>query len=172
MESSIPKSEGHLLSHNIITNTNNQDTSSSDSDVSRSIPTKLSDNTNLVGKEVKVTEVTTKKVRKQRNKKSKRLTDHQVRINHVTSEKKRREMIRSIYDDLVGLVPGLKTTENRSELIIYLKTMAYLKWLYSKNKRLREKIKTYGTTLEQELIDKNLVWELDDNFDLLSSPQE
>lgn len=170
MESSTSKNKGHLFSHNIAIDTSSQNALSGDRGMTSSIPATTPYNTNLVSQAVYITEETTKKVRKQRNKKSKRLTDHQVRINHVTSEKKRREMIRSIYDDLVGLVPGLKTTENRSELIIYLKTMAYLKWLYLKNKRLREQIRAYGNVSEQELMDKNLVWELEDGLDLLSSP--
>ncbi|CAL9734754.1 protein Ino4p [Monosporozyma servazzii] len=115
---------------------------------------------------------TTKRVRKPRSKKVNKLSDHQVRVNHVSSEKRRREMIRSTYDDLVEMVPGLEATESRSELIIYLKTMAYLKWLYAKNKRLRDQAQSQGAVSEQELIDKGLIWELEDGKDLPSPPQE
>lgn len=117
-------------------------------------------------------QTTIKRVRKPRSKKVNKLSDHQVRVNHVSSEKRRREMIRSTYDDLVEMVPGLEATESRSELIIYLKTMAYLKWLYAKNKRLRDQAQSQGAISEQELLDKGLVWELEDGKDLPSPPQE
>lgn len=115
---------------------------------------------------------TTKRVRKPRAKKINKLSDHQVRVNHVSSEKRRREMIRATYDDLVQMVPGLELTESRSELIIYLKTMSYLRWLYTKNKKLRDQLQSQGTISEQELIDKELVWELEEDMDLPSPPQE
>lgn len=165
MESIIPKNKNNI-------STKNKNVISNVGDVTGENSTNTPESNNLFNTETTVTEVTTKKIKKQRNKKPKRLTDHQVRVNHVTSEKKRREMIRSIYDDLVRLVPGLEVTENRSELIIYLKTMAYLKWLYSKNKKLRQQIKVHGGISEQDLIAKDLVWELDDDLDLSLLPQE
>ena len=165
MESIIPKNKNNI-------STKNKNVISNVGDVTGENSTNTPESNNLFNTETTVTEVTTKKIKKQRNKKPKRLTDHQVRVNHVTSEKKRREMIRSIYDDLVRLVPGLEVTENRSELIIYLKTMAYLKWLYSKNKKLRQRIKVHGGISEQDLIAKDLVWELDDDLDLSLLPQE
>lgn len=165
MENIIPKNKNNI-------STKNKNVISNVGDVTGENSTNTPESNNLFNTETTVTEVTTKKIKKQRNKKPKRLTDHQVRVNHVTSEKKRREMIRSIYDDLVRLVPGLEVTENRSELIIYLKTMAYLKWLYSKNKKLRQRIKVHGGISEQDLIAKDLVWELDDDLDLSLLPQE
>lgn len=107
-----------------------------------------------------------------RSKKVNKLTDHQVRINHVSSEKRRREMIRSIYDDLVRMVPGLDPKESRSELIIYMKTMAYMKWLYRKNQRLREQLHPMDIISEEELVQRGLAWELEDDVDLPSPPHE
>lgn len=104
-----------------------------------------------------------KKERKPRAKKSNKLTDDQIRLNHVSSEKRRREMVRQIYDELVTLVPDLQKNENRSELIIYLKTKNYLNYLYQKNELLRNKIinkndsNDYGN--DNEIV-QNLKWEL------------
>ncbi|CCK72423.1 Ino4p KNAG_0K00550 [Huiozyma naganishii CBS 8797] len=102
--------------------------------------------------------------RRPRAKKVNKLSQDQVRINHISSEKKRREVIRSIYDELVLLVPDLDETENRSELVIYLKTINYLKWLYDKNATLRSKIQQKGNTGGNEQnkeIDEELIWELE-----------
>lgn len=91
---------------------------------------------------------------KSRVKKVKRLSEDQIRINHVSSEKKRRELVRAIYDELVTLVPGLQKNENRSELIIYQKTINYLSWLYEKNEVLR------GQLPNSTQVSEELVWEL------------
>lgn len=96
-----------------------------------------------------------KKERKTRTKKINRLSEDQIRINHVSSEKKRREMVRAIYDELIDLVPDLQKNENRSELIIYLKTINYLNWLYKKNEKLRKSLSNANFEISQEL-----VWEL------------
>ena len=104
-----------------------------------------------------------KKDRKPRAKKSNKLTDDQIRLNHVTSEKRRREMVRQIYDELVTLVPDLQKNENRSELIIYLKTKNYLTYLYQKNELLRNKLINKNNSEDfrndNEII-QNLKWEL------------
>ncbi|EDO17968.1 hypothetical protein Kpol_1054p15 [Vanderwaltozyma polyspora DSM 70294] len=81
-----------------------------------------------------------KKVRKPRGKRMSKLSESQIKINHVLSEKKRRELVRSIYDDLVDVVPDLTEKESRSEMIIYLKTINYLKWLYKRNAYLRSEL--------------------------------
>ncbi|KAL3229802.1 Protein INO4 [Nakaseomyces bracarensis] len=90
--------------------------------------------------------------------KSNKLTEGQVRINHVVSEQKRRELIRALYDELVEIVPDLLPKENRSEMVIYLKTANYLRWLYKRNAELRKQIdeKFQG---EKE-IPSDLVWNL------------
>ncbi|KAG0669666.1 hypothetical protein C6P45_003493 [Maudiozyma exigua] len=100
-----------------------------------------------------------KKERKPRAKKSNKLSDDQIRLNHVSSEKRRREMVRQIYDELVTLVPDLQKNENRSELIIYLKTKNYLSYLYQKNESLRNKLIDKNNSNDNETI-QNLKWEL------------
>ncbi|SMN21888.1 similar to Saccharomyces cerevisiae YOL108C INO4 Transcription factor required for derepression of inositol-choline-regulated genes involved in phospholipid synthesis [Maudiozyma saulgeensis] len=97
-------------------------------------------------------------VKKVRAKKMKKLSDDQIRMNHVSSEKRRRELVREIYDELVTLVPDLQKNENRSELIIYLKTINYLSWLYKKNKMLRTKIIEEHPN-EMHKITQSMIWE-------------
>lgn len=102
--------------------------------------------------------ITTKRVKK--------LSEKQVRINHINSEKRRRQNVRSVYDNLVKTVPGLTQDESRSELIIYLKTINYLKWLYERNASLRLQLllKHQAENKDTELqLDQNLIWELDPN---------
>lgn len=124
-------------------------------------------------KEVKSELVNVKK-RKRRTKKINKLTDGQIRINHVSSEKKRRELERAIFDELVVVVPDLQPQESRSELIIYLKSLSYLSWLYERNEKLRNQIiakhgaipsSSNGTEREQNgdmsnVVPKELIWEL------------
>lgn len=114
------------------------------------------------------------KKRKRRTKKINKLTDGQIRINHVSSEKKRRELERAIFDELVVVVPDLQPQESRSELIIYLKSLSYLSWLYERNEKLRNQIiakhgaipsSSNGTEREQNgdmsnVVPKELIWEL------------
>lgn len=118
------------------------------------------------------------KKRKRRSKKINKLTDGQIRINHVSSEKKRRELERAIFDELVAVVPDLQPQESRSELIIYLKSLSYLSWLYERNEKLRKKIiakheaKTGSSSSSdpvqeqngniRDLVPKELIWELGD----------
>ncbi|CAI4951892.1 BBT_HP_G0091730.mRNA.1.CDS.1 [Saccharomyces cerevisiae] len=118
------------------------------------------------------------KKRKRRSKKINKLTDGQIRINHVSSEKKRRELERAIFDELVAVVPDLQPQESRSELIIYLKSLSYLSWLYERNEKLRKQIiakhetKTGSSSSSdpvqeqngniRDLVPKELIWELGD----------
>lgn len=103
-----------------------------------------------------------KKKRKPRTKKVNKLSKEEVRKNHVSSEKKRREMVRKIYDDLVNVIPDLQPSENRSELVIYLKTINHLSWLYRSNLRLRRQLeRKYQEQGNNDYeIPENLVWEL------------
>ncbi|CCE66274.1 hypothetical protein TPHA_0P01160 [Tetrapisispora phaffii CBS 4417] len=103
-----------------------------------------------------------KKVRKPRSKKVNKLSESQIKMNHVTSEQKRRMLVRSIYDDLVEAVPDLSAEESRSELLIYLKTVNYMNWLYKRNEVLRtqlvNKYKERGM-YNKYSIPQNLIWE-------------
>ena len=101
---------------------------------------------------------------KAKSRRQAKLSCDQLRINHVTSEKKRREIVRNIYDELVDLVPDLGENENRSEQIIYMKTINYIRWLYEKNQKLRAQIYSRQKELKGDgpefKIPDRLVWEL------------
>lgn len=110
-------------------------------------------------KEIEKRDCTQKKAPKRVAKKAKinKLSEGQVRLNHVVSEQKRRELIRAIYDELVEIVPDLQPKENRSEMVIYTKTAYYLRWLYKRNAELREEIRERFSNKE---ISSELIWEL------------
>lgn len=101
---------------------------------------------------------------KAKSRRQAKLSCDQLRINHVTSEKKRREIVRNIYDELVDLVPDLSENENRSEQIIYMKTINYIRWLYEKNQKLRAQIYSKQKELKGDepgfKIPDRLIWEL------------
>lgn len=103
-----------------------------------------------------------RKKRKPRAKKINKLSKEEVRQNHVSSEKKRRELVRTIYDELVKMIPDLQPSENRSEMVIYLKTINHLNWLYRTNKRLCNQLEKKYKELGEDgyRIPENLVWEL------------
>lgn len=106
---------------------------------------------------------TESKVRKPRARKKNRLSETQIKQNHVTSEKRRREIVRNIYDELVNLIPDLTEKENRSELMIYTKSINYIRWLYAKNKRLRLQLIEKNPILGKDGILNDLTWELDES---------
>lgn len=115
------------------------------------------------------------KKRKPRAKKMNNLSPDEVRKNHVVSEKRRRELVRAIYDDLVNIVPDLRPNENRSEMVIYLKTMNYLKWIYRRNRHLRSQLLQNYSSDSNKKIPEHLIWEFCNESDLReeqkSSPQ-
>lgn len=69
------------------------------------------------------------------------LTLEQKKTNHIMSENRRRNQIRSSFDRLVQLVPQLDDKESRSEYAILTKTAKYIVQLREENERL-EKLKT------------------------------
>ena len=76
---------------------------------------------------------TTTTTKKHRN----TLSEEQKKSNHIRSENRRRELIRSTFDKLVELVPDLEPKEGRSELIVLNKTSDFIKLLREENIRLR-----------------------------------
>lgn len=68
------------------------------------------------------------------------LSLEQKKANHILSENRRRNQIRSTFDKLVELVPYLEISENRSEYAILTKTANYIIELRKENERL-EKLK-------------------------------
>ncbi|AMD22115.1 HGL225Wp [Eremothecium sinecaudum] len=91
------------------------------------------------------------------NSRREKLSDDQKRENHVTSEQRRREILREYYDELVSKVPDLDESERRSEWQIYMKTKSYLCWLYARNQQLRNHLEDFNIACPQ-----HLVWEYPD----------
>lgn len=75
---------------------------------------------------------------KQRRTSGSGLTLEQKKTNHIQSENRRRNQIRSSFDRLVELVPQLDTTESRSEYAILTKTANYIVQLRKENERLEQ----------------------------------
>lgn len=64
------------------------------------------------------------------------LTLEQKKTNHIMSENRRRNQIRSSFDRLVQLVPQLEESESRSEYAVLQKTADYIIQLRQENERL------------------------------------
>ena len=95
------------------------------------------------------------------------LTDNVKKKNHISSEHRRREMIKQKHDSLIKLVPALSKDPDqvKGELIIYPKTYEYLVELYEENLKLR---KLLAATLDSQSepdgrsnisIREDLVWD-------------
>ncbi|KAL6939936.1 hypothetical protein ACO0RG_003786 [Hanseniaspora osmophila] len=99
------------------------------------------------------------------------LTDNVKKKNHISSEHRRREMIKQKHDSLIKLVPALsKDPEQvKGELIIYPKTYEYLVALYEENLRLRKLLANSLVSHSDSSGDKNiiireeLIWEKPDS---------
>ncbi|KAJ3095487.1 hypothetical protein HDU97_006885 [Phlyctochytrium planicorne] len=85
------------------------------------------------------------------------LTEEEKRANHISSEQKRRTMIRNGFSSLAGLVPGLRGGSSgdvgakeaaslSSKSVILSKTVEYIQQLESRNREMEERL----TGLEQE----------------------
>lgn len=64
------------------------------------------------------------------------LTEEQKRVNHIASEKKRRNTIRGGFRELTDLVPTLKNTNNPKSTILF-KSVEYIKQLEKRNSQLK-----------------------------------
>lgn len=60
-----------------------------------------------------------------------RLTSEQKKLNHIESEKKRRDAIRAGFDKLADIVPKM-TGQGRSEAVVLQHTVAYMRYLIAK----------------------------------------
>ncbi|KAI0462247.1 hypothetical protein LJB42_004335 [Komagataella kurtzmanii] len=87
------------------------------------------------------------------------LSDEQKKINHIQSEQRRREQIRSTYDKLVDIVPDLTTKENRSELSILTKTSSYIRKLREENEGLLDETKKQGIDPETVINEINFKYD-------------
>ncbi|KAI7907998.1 Myc-type, basic helix-loop-helix domain-containing protein, partial [Cokeromyces recurvatus] len=67
------------------------------------------------------------------------LTEDEKRMNHIASEQKRRNTIRSGFKELTEIVPTLKNINNSKSTILF-KAVDYIKYLDKRNRNLNEKI--------------------------------
>lgn len=66
------------------------------------------------------------------------LTDDEKRANHIVSEQKRRNAIRTGFKDLTEIVPTLKNINNSKSTILF-KAVEYIRYLDKRNRGLKEK---------------------------------
>ena len=78
-----------------------------------------------------------------RKKRRENLSEQQKRINHITSEQKRRNLIQEGFNEIHSLVPTLRGQRERgdSKSTVLLKTVEYIRELREGNDRLRRMIK-------------------------------
>lgn len=77
------------------------------------------------------------------------LTDDEKRINHIASEQKRRNTIRTGFKDLTDMIPTLKNINNSKSTILF-KAVEYIKHLDKRNRGLREKIASLQVRMSVE----------------------
>ncbi|KAJ2730548.1 Transcription factor [Coemansia sp. BCRC 34962] len=88
-----------------------------------------------------ITPATTKpRVSRVTKKKGELLTEDEKKANHIASEQKRRQNIRTGYDQLIQIVPTL-TPSQRSEALILQKTVEYIKYLLMEREILEGQLK-------------------------------
>ncbi|KAJ2780156.1 Transcription factor [Coemansia javaensis] len=76
-------------------------------------------------------------------KKGELLTVEEKKANHIASEQKRRQNIRTGYDQLIQIVPTL-TPSQRSEALILQKTVEYIKYLLMEREILEGQVRDSG----------------------------
>jgi hypothetical protein len=78
-----------------------------------------------------------------RKKRRENLSEQQKRLNHITSEQKRRNLIQQGFNDIHSLVPTLRGQRERgdSKSTVLLKTVDYIQELRMGNERLRRILK-------------------------------
>lgn len=68
------------------------------------------------------------------------LSQDEKRVNHIASEQKRRQNIRTGFQQLTELIPALKNVPHRKSTILF-KTADYIKHTENRNKVLQERLK-------------------------------
>ncbi|ORY02222.1 hypothetical protein K493DRAFT_200507, partial [Basidiobolus meristosporus CBS 931.73] len=76
------------------------------------------------------------------------LTEEEKRANHIASEQKRRNMIRTGFRDLSEIVPSLRDMNNSKSTILF-KAVDFIKRLERKNQRLKNKANVLQKRLEE-----------------------
>lgn len=79
------------------------------------------------------------------------LSEDEKKAHHIASEQKRRENIRSEFDNIVSLTPTLNVTENRSELNILTKSADYIDHLKEENAKLVDLCRKNGIQVPEDL---------------------
>lgn len=77
------------------------------------------------------------------------LTDDEKRINHIASEQKRRNTIRTGFKDLTDMIPTLKNINNSKSTILF-KAVEFIKHLDKRNRGLHEKIASLQVRMSVE----------------------
>ncbi|KAI7884340.1 hypothetical protein K492DRAFT_204844 [Lichtheimia hyalospora FSU 10163] len=77
------------------------------------------------------------------------LTDEERRANHIASEQKRRNTIRTGFKELTDIIPTLKNINNSKSTILF-KAVEYVRHLEKRNRGLRDKLASLQLRLEVE----------------------
>ncbi|KAI9021582.1 Myc-type, basic helix-loop-helix domain-containing protein, partial [Phycomyces nitens] len=67
------------------------------------------------------------------------LTEDEKRANHIASEQKRRNTIRSGFKDLTDIIPTLKNINNSKSTVLF-KAVDYIRHLEKRNKGLKDRL--------------------------------
>lgn len=77
------------------------------------------------------------------------LTEEEKRANHIASEQKRRNTIRTGFKELTDIIPTLKNINNSKSTILF-KAVEYIKYLERRNRGLRERVGGLEVRVEVE----------------------
>lgn len=91
-----------------------------------------------------------------------RLTEQEKKNNHIASEQKRRAAIREGFDELAGLIPGMKG-QGRSEAIVLDGASKFIREMLAERYRLMMRVSERGGALDR--------WQLDDVTMLIAKEQ-
>jgi hypothetical protein len=75
------------------------------------------------------------------------LTDDEKRANHIISEQKRRNTIRTGFKELTDIIPTLKNINNSKSTILF-KAVEFMKHLDKRNRALNDKVKSLQIKLQ------------------------
>ncbi|KAM3579140.1 hypothetical protein VKS41_008364 [Umbelopsis sp. WA50703] len=77
------------------------------------------------------------------------LTEEEKRANHIASEQKRRNTIRTGFKELTDIIPTLKNINNSKSTILF-KAVEYIRYLERRNRGLRERVGGLEVRVEVE----------------------
>ncbi|BFZ64048.1 Transcription factor [Saitoella coloradoensis] len=79
------------------------------------------------------------------------LTQEEKKANHIASEQKRRQAIRSGFERLAELVPGLSRSQGRSEAVVLKRSVDFLQDLIAEREALLRKCAERGAEVPRDL---------------------